>query len=156
MKTAYLRVALLVWSGFLLAVVVRAQTPPVAYAPADIQYGAQVYAAQCSACHGPDGDDVTGIDLRANRFRRVVTDVDLRATVTNGVPGTGMPPFKLSASELEGIVAYVRNMRQADAAAAAIGDVPRGQRIVEDTGNCLSCHRVGGRGARTGPELSEI
>lgn len=157
MNAPHVRIAILVvWSGLLLTVAVRAQTPANVYPPADIQYGSQIYAAQCSGCHGPDGDAVTGIDLRANLFRRVISDEDLRATVTGGVPGTGMPPFKFNPSELAGIVAYVRNMRQVDAQAVTIGDAQRGQRLFEGTGNCLSCHRVSGRGSRVGPELTEI
>jgi putative heme-binding domain-containing protein len=47
-------------------------------------------------------------------------------------------------------------MRQVDAQAVTIGDAQRGQRLFEGTGNCLSCHRVSGRGSRVGPELTEI
>jgi putative heme-binding domain-containing protein len=36
------------------------------------------------------------------------------------------------------------------------GDPTRGQTIFEGKGNCMSCHRIKGVGARTGPDLSEI
>jgi len=36
------------------------------------------------------------------------------------------------------------------------GDVSRGKTIFEGKGECLSCHRVSGNGARTGPDLSDI
>ena len=61
------------------------------YAQADIQYGATVYAAQCTQCHGPTGDQVAGVDLRSGRFRNAASDDDLRRIVTQGIPGTSMP-----------------------------------------------------------------
>jgi putative heme-binding domain-containing protein len=36
------------------------------------------------------------------------------------------------------------------------GDAARGQAIFEGKGNCMSCHRIKGAGARTGPDLSEV
>lgn len=40
-------------------------------------------------------------------------------------------------------------------AQAGNGDAGRGQSIYEGKGNCASCHRIRGVGARTGPDLSE-
>lgn len=143
--------------SFLLMLAVargQAQNPTRAYAQADIAYGSRIYTAQCSACHGPAGDAIAGVDLRANRFKRVVTDTDLRNAVTAGVPGTAMPPFKFNSSELAGIVAYVRTMRDFDSAAVAVGDAGRG-RVLFDS-QCTRCHRVNGEGARIASELSGI
>ena len=36
------------------------------------------------------------------------------------------------------------------------GDVLRGQAVFEGKGECLSCHRVGGKGSRFGPDLTDI
>jgi putative heme-binding domain-containing protein len=36
------------------------------------------------------------------------------------------------------------------------GDAVRGQSIYEGKGNCATCHRIKGVGARTGPDLTEI
>src|SRR5258706_9659959 len=68
----------LVLSAAVLAAFVpqaAAQNPQHAgqYAPADIQHGAAIYAAQCTGCHGPNGDGVAGINLPARRFKRVNT-----------------------------------------------------------------------------------
>src|SRR5262245_55424526 len=90
----------------------QAGTPP--YAPADIAYGARLYAAQCTTCHGSNGDGVGGVDLRSGRFRNAVTDQDLRRVITTGIPGTGMLAFRLDAAELDGIVAYLRNINAFD------------------------------------------
>jgi putative heme-binding domain-containing protein len=89
-------------------------------------------------------------------FKRVVSDNDLRATITNGVPGTEMRPFAFGASELTGIVSYLRNMNSFDARGATIGDPARGQAIFVGAGNCASCHAVNGKGRRVAPDLGDI
>src|SRR5947199_6984404 len=95
-----------------------AQTPPSAhpgeYAPADIAYGARLYDAQCTTCHGANGDGVAGVDLRSGRFRNAVTDQDLTRVITTGIQGTGMLAFKFDSSEIAGIIAYLRNMNAFD------------------------------------------
>src|SRR4030088_501145 len=87
---------------------------PGKYPPADIAYGARLYDAQCTTCHGANGDGVGGVDLRGGRFRNAVTDQDLTRVITNGVEGTGMQAFKFDAAELAGIIAYIRNMNTFD------------------------------------------
>jgi cytochrome c oxidase cbb3-type subunit III len=126
------------------------------YAQADIQYGARVYAAQCSSCHGPDGDQVAGVNLKSGQLRRAPTDDDLRRIVTQGIPGTSMPSRRLDGAESTGIIAYVRNMRDFDTKTVALGDPARGKVVFDDKGRCSSCHRVNGRGSRVAPDLSDI
>jgi putative heme-binding domain-containing protein len=126
------------------------------YYPADIQYGAQIFATQCTACHGTSGDLIPGVNFRAGTFKRVVTDNDLRATITNGVPGTAMQPFAFGASELTGIVSYLRNMSSFDAGGSVVGNAGRGQAIFAGAGNCATCHAVNGKGPRVAPDLGDI
>lgn len=133
-----------------------AQPPGLTYAPADIAYGAKLYDAQCVTCHGSNGDGVGGIDLRAGKFKTAVTDGDLVRIIVNGVPGTGMLAFRFDSAELEGIIAYLRNMNTFDRGSVKTGDGPRGRALLEGKGDCLRCHRVGERGSRVAPDLSEI
>jgi putative heme-binding domain-containing protein len=133
-----------------------AQDHPGDYAPADIAYGARLYAAQCSTCHGPNGDMVGGIDFHGGKFRSVATDQDITRIVTNGVPGTAMQAFKLDTAEVAGIVAYLRNMNSFDAGSATAGDARRGQGVFEGKGGCARCHRVDGKGAGNAPDLSDV
>ena len=88
--------------------------PAGEYVPADIAYGARLYDAQCTTCHGANGDGVGGVDLRSGRFRNGTTDQDLTRIVTTGIPGTGMLGFKLDTAELTGIIAFLRNMTSFD------------------------------------------
>lgn len=126
------------------------------YFPADIQYGAQIFAMQCTACHGTSGDQIPGVNFRAGQFKRVVTDNDLRATITNGVPGTAMQPFAFGASELTGIVSYLRNMSSFDGKGFMVGNAAHGRELFVGAGNCTSCHAVNGKGPRVAPDLGDI
>jgi putative heme-binding domain-containing protein len=129
---------------------------PGEYAPADIAYGARLYDAQCTTCHGATGDGVGGVDLRSGKFRNAVTDQDLTRVITNGVPGTGMLAFKFDAAEVAGIIAYLRNMSSFDRGSVKAGDAGRGKAIYDGKGGCARCHRVGAQGARVAPDLSDI
>src|SRR5207253_2893653 len=107
-------------------------------------------------CHGTTGDQIGGVNLRGGDLKRASTDDALRGVLTNGIQGTGMPAFKFDPSEMAGIIAYVRNMRDFEAKSVAVGDAARGQALFEGKGNCASCHRVNGRGGRKGPNLTQI
>jgi cytochrome c oxidase cbb3-type subunit 3 len=126
------------------------------YFQSDIQYGAQIFASQCTSCHGENGDVIPGVNFRAGQFKRVISDNDLRLTITNGVPGTAMQPFTFGASELTGIVSYLRNMSSFKASGLMVGDPSRGRTLFEGAGNCASCHAVNGKGPRVAPDLGDI
>jgi putative heme-binding domain-containing protein len=141
---------------FVPAVHSQGQDRAPQYFPADIQYGAQIFATQCTPCHGVNGDQIPGVNFRAGQFKRVISDNDLRLTVTNGVPGTGMLPFTFGASELTGIVAYLRNMNTFNARGMMVGDASHGRALFEGAGNCTGCHAVNGKGPRLAPDLGDI
>lgn len=133
-----------------------AQDHPGQYTQAEIDAGSRVYSAQCANCHGPNGDQVSGIDLRRGQFRRASSDEDLAGVITRGVPGTGMPPFALQAAELAGVIAFIRAGFDPAARPVRIGSSARGREVVEGKGACLSCHRISGIGSRVAPDLSDI
>lgn len=124
--------------------------------PAVLEAGARVYFSQCAGCHGADGDRVSGIDLRRQQFRRASSDDDLARTITSGVPGTGMPPTTLQATELRAVIAFIRAAFDANARPVKVGTASAGRTIVEGKGECLSCHRINGRGSRVAPDLSDV
>src|SRR3954465_7982950 len=74
----------------------------------DIEDGGRVFRNTCANCHGPDGDEVAGIDLGRNIFRRAKTDQDLVEIVRKGVPGTAMPASDMPVAQAEQIVSYLR------------------------------------------------
>jgi putative heme-binding domain-containing protein len=126
------------------------------YSEADITYGLQVYTAQCSVCHGAQGDGVGSVALRSGKFRNAVIDRDLERFIRAGSQAAGMPPFALNAAEMTGVIAYLRNMNTYDSATIKAGDATRGRALFEGKGQCLNCHRVGALGSRVGPNLSDI
>jgi putative heme-binding domain-containing protein len=125
------------------------------YADADIAYGAQIYASVCVVCHGPEGDAIGEVNLRSGQFRNAVIDRDLERYIRTGSPA-GMPPFELDRAEMDGIIAYLRNMNAVDSATVAIGDVTRGRTVYDGKGGCSSCHRIGRTGSHVAPNLSDI
>src|SRR5262245_23134984 len=125
-----MRVVILGASWLLVGAGLAAQ-PGVVYAPADIAYGAKLYDAQCTTCHGANGDGVGGVDLKSGKFRNAVTDQDLRRVVLTGIQGTGMLAFAFDAAELDGIVAFLRNMNTFERGSVKPGDAARGRAIVD-------------------------
>ena len=147
----------LLWAGSPLAAQQNASLEhPVQYAPADIAFGASLYSGQCTNCHGATGDGVAGVSLGSGKFRRANTDRDLTNIINGGIAGTAMPGFKFNATEIDGLIAYLRNMNSFDASSVKPGDAQRGKAIFEGKGACLTCHRVNGKGSYVGPNLSEI
>jgi putative heme-binding domain-containing protein len=125
------------------------------YSATAIQAGSRLYAAQCSLCHGNNGDGIAGVNLPRQQFRRASTDDDIKNTITTGGAAAGMPPFRFQPAELEGLVAYVRSGFDASGTPFKVGDAARGQAIY-DRSACAACHRVKATGARTAPDLSDI
>jgi putative heme-binding domain-containing protein len=124
------------------------------YRASDADSGAALYAANCSICHA-DGQGVSGVDLRSGQFRHASTDEDLIAIIQNGIPGTAMPGHRFTATELTGLVAFIRTMRDYGSKPVKLGDVQKGQALFEGQGGCLKCHRVNGRGSRVALDLSD-
>jgi putative heme-binding domain-containing protein len=130
------------------------QDHPGQYAQEDIARGALLYSTQCNQCHGRDGDQVSGVDLRRGQFRRAQSDEDLAQVITRGT-ASGMPPFAFQPSELTGIVAFIRAGFDTTAS-IRVGNAARGRTTFEGKGQCTTCHRVAGKGPRLAPDLSDI
>jgi cytochrome c oxidase cbb3-type subunit III len=123
---------------------------------ADIEDGGRVFRNTCANCHGPDGDEVAGIDLGRGVFRRAKTDQDLIQIIRTGIPGTAMPATSVSDAQAAQIVAYLRSVAATKRSASGLGIVDRGRALFEGKGACTACHRVDAAGARLGPDLSNI
>jgi cytochrome c oxidase cbb3-type subunit III len=122
----------------------------------DIDDGGRVFRNTCANCHGPDGNEVAGIDLGRAVFKRAKTDEDLVQIIRSGVPGTGMPASDMPVAQAEQIVAYLRSVAATKRSATASGNIDRGNDVFHGKGACTTCHRVDGAGARLGPDLSDI
>ena len=100
---------------------------PGQYTQADIDAGARLYNRQCQQCHGVNGDQITGIDLRRGVFRRSSSDEDLAKVITTGVPNTAIPPFPLQPSEVTSVIAFILAGFDPAGTAVKIGNAARGQ-----------------------------
>ena len=140
----------------LLASVAGALCAQQGYNPADVQAGKQLYSVNCSHCHGPNGDYVSGVDLGHGTFRRASTDNEVVAIMVQGINGTPMPPANLSDQQAHQIVAYLRSLAaEPSAPAASKASLAHGKSLFESKG-CLNCHRVGDHGSRVAPDLTSI
>ncbi len=140
----------------------------------DLEAGRAAFKQQCSRCHGitgaGDGPDAKRLfpkprDLARGvyKFRTTATgtpptDEDLFRTISEGLPGSGMPSFGgLDEETRWQLVAYVKSLSTvfaesqpqplqlaAEPPASAI-DLAKGKQLYNDFG-CVACHGVVGRG----------
>ena len=127
---------------------------PGQYTQDEITAGSRVYSAQCQFCHGRDGDQISGIDLRRGVFRQTLDDAGIARIIKSGTPA-GMPPFNLAAADLTGIIAFMRAAFDGTAS-ILVGDAARGKELFDGKGACAGCHRVGATGPLTAPPLNDI
>jgi len=124
--------------------------------PHDAEAGATRFMNVCASCHGPDGNQVPGIDLGHGRFVHATSDQQLVDIIIHGISGGGMTANKMTESQAYMIVAYLHFLAESGSKNTSTGDAARGKVVFEGKGGCLACHRVMGRGSRLGPDLSEI
>ncbi len=148
------------WVGALLTLTVLLGARPAFaqrfHVANEAEQGERVYQANCITCHGLEGDQVRGVDFGKGLFRRATSDEDLVRIIRDGVPGTAMPPNKLSPVQLANTVTYLRSLAATEPLTSLPGDAGRGQALVEGKGKCLTCHRIEATGSRLGPDLTDV
>ncbi|MBM3736110.1 MAG: c-type cytochrome [Acidobacteria bacterium] len=122
---------------------------------ADIESGTRWYRANCAVCHGLDARGGRGPDLTTGTFRHGGRDQDLFQSINEGIKGTEMPPIRLEGRQTWQIIAFLRSLARRPKAVKGTGDPAAGRAVFEGKGGCTACHRVGDRGSRTGPDLSD-
>jgi putative heme-binding domain-containing protein len=139
------------------AVLVFARSSVAQHAtPFDIEDGERAFERSCANCHGPDGNLIEGIDLGRGIFRRQISDDEIIAIIMNGIPNTPMPATpSMSEEQARRIVSYLRAWAE-EGRVSVTGDPDQGRSLFFGDGECDSCHAVNGRGARHGPDLSQI
>ena len=123
--------------------------------PADVAAGAKTFRSHCSPCHGLHGEGGLGPNLASGRFYHGSRDIDLLNNIADGIPGTAMPGLFYSPDRVWQIVAFIRSLNAAAAAAKPAGDPRTGAELFRSKG-CARCHRVNGEGGRLGPDLTQV
>jgi ubiquinol-cytochrome c reductase cytochrome c subunit len=124
------------------------------------ELGSELYAANCSSCHGVDGrgiqrprpgaGNIEGAGPSLRGVGAIAPDFYLRTgrmPLTNPAqqPERGKPEF--SNREIKGLVAYVASLKKGPPIPhprAGAGNLPTGQQLY--TENCAGCHQIVGQG----------
>ena len=72
---------------------------------------AETYKAKCSMCHAADGNSpLPNMSFTDGVWKHGTTVKEMVTTISNGVPGTAMMPFKtqFTPEEIEALARYVR------------------------------------------------
>lgn len=151
------------WQIGLLAVLVfglQAQTTEIPdknpyTSPGDVERGARLFAANCSPCHGPQGNGGRGANLARPKLPRAADDKALFHVISEGIPNTEMPgSWSMNEHETWQVASFVRTLGRV-APEQVPGDPAAGAALFRARG-CLNCHTVSTEGGRMGPALTEI
>jgi cytochrome c oxidase cbb3-type subunit III len=123
-----------------------------------VEAGRALFRQNCSFCHGRDATGgETGPDLTRSRLATQDEDGDkIAPVIRSGRPDRGMPPFNLSADQINSVVAFIHT-ELANAVAASgrrgnggrkgvdpsdleTGNAEAGKRYFKGAGGCSACH----------------
>jgi mono/diheme cytochrome c family protein len=140
-----------------------------ALAPNDVLDFATLYSENCAGCHGENGRGGAAIALADPVYLAVADDRAIRNVVANGVRGTAMPAFAVSAGglltdkQIDVITNQIRarwgkpgildSANPPSYASKSDGDPQRGQVVYKTY--CESCHGPDGRGGPKGSAISD-
>lgn len=123
-----------------------------------------LYASNCQACHGANGQSGPAMDLGNPQYQALIDDATLKKWISGGMPGTEMPAFAQSAGgmltdqQIDAIVAGMRSeWRKSDAVSGMPpyaqpdggGNGAHGQQVYQ--ARCASCHQSPARQQPTSP-----
>ncbi len=91
--------------------ILPAPNVPIPTTAESIALGADLFSANCSRCHGPEGQGTQRAPaLNVKSFLTDTTDQAIQQIVTQGVPGTAMPAWgdRMTESDIQAIVGFIR------------------------------------------------
>ena len=77
----------------------------------DVELGQEIYAEECAACHGDNGEGDIGPALGNPVMLSLTSDAFLRYAIENGRDGTDMPSFadNLEPDQIDAVTAFLRS-----------------------------------------------
>ncbi len=130
--------------------------------PSQVTSFAALYGQNCAGCHGADGRFGAAFELANPAYQALIDDATLTRIISQGVPGTAMPPFAqdaggyLSDAQIAIVVGAMRRLwktgkplQDAPPYAAAAGDSESGAQVFAQS--CAPCHGQQGQGGTKAP-----
>ena len=122
--------------------------------------GEYEFRANCAFCHGLGArGGGRGPDLTRTPKKHGDSDQEIFTTISNGVPGTAMPPngatqqgVGMTEEEIWQVITYIRSVEHKPVAMS--GDSMRGRQLYFGSAGCATCHMFKGQGGRLGPDLT--
>jgi cytochrome c oxidase cbb3-type subunit 3 len=126
--------------------------------PQAIAAGQKLFMGSCGGCHGPDcGGGARGPNLVRRSLWHPLSDDAIFQVIRKGVPGTDMPPTKLSDEQTWNLVAFVHSLTGPASTNPVPGDPEAGKAVYWGAkAGCAQCHAIRGQGSRMGPDLSNV
>ena len=121
---------------------------------ARIEAGRRAYLGSCAGCHGPEAGGGRGPSLIERAAWHPMNDESLYNTIQKGV-GI-MPAANLATDRGWELAAFVRSLTAPAVDVKAPGDPALGEKTFWSDAGCSNCHRIGGKGGFSGPDLSNI
>ena len=91
--------------------IIPAPNVPIPTTAESIALGSDLYTANCSRCHGPEGQGTPRApSLNVKGLLTTTSDLALQQIITSGVPGTAMPTWgdRMTDAEIQAIVGFIR------------------------------------------------
>jgi len=134
---------------------VQSKEKPVSPGPGRLP-GSQLFAANCSGCHGLDGRGTQRAPDIANdgKLQRA-SDSEIVKIVREGISGAGMPAFRgLGDANIRALVRQLRALQGIDLQSPLPGSPEAGKSLFFGKASCSNCHMANGIGGFLGPDLS--
>jgi mono/diheme cytochrome c family protein len=125
--------------------------------------GIETYAAQCVACHGPDGLGTSLAPALNSADVRLKDSAAIERTILNGVPGTLMAPWQdaLSVEQVASLLALITHWDEVPGGAIPAPDksLPVTEQSLQlgadlYAQSCSRCHGPEGQGTPRAPSLN--
>lgn len=124
--------------------------------------GRQLYAENCAACHGENGEGGIAPALNSQELLKMTSDEALFSLTRTGVPGSIMPAWgqvfggPFTDEQITHMVTFIRNWEPTAPKPTPVDTSPdpaRGALIYEQT--CTICHGQNGAGTEFAPALND-
>lgn len=139
----------------------RIQSVLAADKTTQIANGRELFAQNCTTCHGENGEGDVGPALNNKTFLKTAEDGRIASLISSGVPGTAMPSWSetfggpFTDEQIHALVAFLRSWEATATDATKPKPTPDasvGQDIF--TSICYACHGPNGEGTTRAPALN--